>query len=278
MKFAICNEMFEGMPFEHVCKYVSSCGYDGIEIAPFTFDADPSRISKSVARAIGKTARDSGLELIAMHWLLAKPTGSMAMHLTTCDKIVRQRTIAFAQRLARLCSAMGAKVMVWGSPKQRDIAGHDDVVDATERAIDGVRAVCEVAGPLGVTVAMEPLGPSETNFLQFAGDTVDFIRRVDHPACRLHLDVKAMCQETQSIPEVIRDHSAHLAYFHANDANLKGPGAGDTDFVPIARALRDVHYEGYVSVEVFDYSPDPQSIARESIKYLKQAFGEAGAL
>jgi len=55
---------------------------------------------------------------------------------------------------------------------------------------------------------------------------------------------------------------------------LRGPGFGEVKFEPIFGALREVGYEGYVSVEVFDYKPDPQTIARESIGYMRKALGE----
>jgi sugar phosphate isomerase/epimerase len=61
----------------------------------------------------------------------------------------------------------------------------------------------------------------------------------------------------------------------ANDANLGYPGSGEIDFVPIFRALRDVGYDGFVSVEVFDFSPGPETIARKSIEYMRAASAQA---
>jgi sugar phosphate isomerase/epimerase len=79
-----------------------------------------------------------------------------------------------------------------------------------------------------------------------------------------------MTAEPASAPDTIRQYASHTKHFHANDPNLRGPGFGDTDFVPIFQALRDAKYTGWVSVEVFDYSPDPVTIARESLRYMRQ--------
>ncbi|MBN1445098.1 MAG: sugar phosphate isomerase/epimerase, partial [Candidatus Omnitrophica bacterium] len=59
-------------------------------------------------------------------------------------------------------------------------------------------------------------------------------------------------------------------HFHVNDRNLGGPGFGDVDFAPIIRALKDAGYGGWLSVEVFDFSPGPEAIAKKSIEYLKK--------
>jgi len=271
MKFAICNETYRGWDFERCCAHIAECGYDGVEIAPFTLKEDPREISETDSVKIGKQACAAGLEVVGLHWLLVKPAW---LHLTTDDPLLRKDTVAFGQHLARTCAAMGGSIMVWGSPKQRDLAEGWDYDEAAARATDTLRQIAETAGPLGVTIAMEPLARTETNFLNTAAETIRLIERVDHPACRLHLDVKAMSDEQKPIAEIIKESEAYTAHFHANDPNLRGPGTGKVPYPPIVDALRTTGYDDYVSVEVFDYTPDPETIATESISFLKRVFGE----
>jgi sugar phosphate isomerase/epimerase len=77
----------------------------------------------------------------------------------------------------------------------------------------------------------------------------------------------------QPIPDIIRESKGEFAYYHANDENLKGPGFGDVDFVPIGKALKEVGYDGVVSVEVFDFEEGPEVIATQSLANLKETFG-----
>ena len=123
-------------------------------------------------------------------------------------------------------------------------------------------------------LCLEPLAPPEADFINTCDEAVEILDRLDHPNFVLHLDVKAMSAEAKSTPDVIRENREFLHHFHANDPNKRGPGFGDADFVPIFRALRDSGYRGWVSVEVFDYSPDPDTIARESIQYMRGCEGE----
>jgi sugar phosphate isomerase/epimerase len=270
MKFAICNETYQNWELPRTCEHVKSCGYDGLEIAPFTLKEDPRQLTEEEAEAVGNTVRGAGLEVVGLHWLLVKPAG---MHITTPDDAVRRKTAEFGRHLVRLCAAMGGTMMVWGSPKQRNLAEGVKYEDGFKRAVEVLRSVAETAGPLGVRIAMEPLGPADTNFLLTAAETMKLIKAVNHPAFQLHLDVKAMASEPTPIPQIIEANKKHLVHFHANDPNLRGPGFGEMDFVPIAKALKAAGYEGYVSVEVFDYSPDPQTIASKSMAYLKRVFG-----
>jgi sugar phosphate isomerase/epimerase len=275
MKFGICNETYQNWSLERICDHAASCGYDGLEVAPFTLADDPRQMTEAAAAACGEIVRAAGLDVIGLHWLLVKPEG---LHMTCDDDAIRAKTSAFLQHLARLCAAMGGSVMVLGSPKQRNLGESVSYETALQRATTLCREVAEVGGPLGVTLAIEPLSTVETNFLTGAAPAIELIKRVDHPACQLHLDVKAMCGEDGEIPDIIAASKAHTVHFHANDKNLRGPGFGDIDFVPIARALKDSGYAGYVSVEVFNYEPSAEVIAADSLAYLRRTFAEADAL
>ena len=269
MRFAICNETYQGWDFERTCAHIAEVGYDGVEVAPFTLKEDPREITEAEAVAFGETARAAGLEVVGLHWLLVKPAW---LNLNTIDPLLAKDTVAFGKHLARTCAAMGGEVMVWGSPKQRDLQEGWDYDEAVARSADTLQQISETCAEHGVTIAMEPLGRKETNFLNTAAETIGLIERVGHPSCRLHLDVKAMSDEETPIPQIIEESKDYTVHFHANDPNLRGPGFGEVQFEPIAAALEKTEYAGFVSVEVFDYSPDPETIAVESLAYLKRVF------
>jgi len=271
MRWAICNELFEGWQLERVVELIAQCGYQGIEFAPFTLAARADQVSPAHRRQIRSLVEKAGLETVGLHWLLAKTEG---FYLTSPDEQVRRHTAEYFGHLARLCADLGGKLLVLGSPKQRDLLPGVSARQATDYAADVIGRVLPVLEQTQVTLALEPLGPQETTFMVTTEETVALARRIDSPWVRLHLDVKAMATESVPIPELIRRYASLLAHFHANDTNLQGPGFGEVDFVPIFRALREIDYRGWVSVEVFDYSPGAERLARESIEYMKRCLAE----
>ncbi len=270
MRFAICNELFEGWPFDRVCRFVKSVGYDGLELAPFTLAPRITDVTGAQRAELRQQAADAGVAIIGLHWLLAKTEG---LYLTSPDAAVRRRTADYLVALAQATADLGGDLMVFGSPKQRSLLPGVTCDEAFALAADTFRAAMPAIGRLGVRVCMEPLSPADTDFVQTCAEAVRLIGMVDHPNFVLHLDVKAMSSEPTPVPDLIRRHATAAGHFHANDANLRGPGFGDTDFAPIFRALRDAGYAGWVSVEVFDYKPDPETIARKSIEYMRQCAG-----
>jgi sugar phosphate isomerase/epimerase len=267
-RFAICNETFQDWPFDKAFALAAECGYTGLEIAPFTISNYVTDIPAARRAEIRKLAEKNRLEIIGLHWLLAKTEG---FYLTSPDSDVRRKTARYFVELGRLCVDLGGKLMVLGSPKQRSLLPGVTREKGMEYAADVLREAMPEMEKLGVTIALEPLTPKETDFLNTAADGVELMRLVDSPRCRLHLDCKAMAgTESSPIPDVIRKYREPLFHFHANDPNLQGPGMGQLDFVPILAALREINYPGWVSVEVFDYKPGPERLARESIDYMRR--------
>ena len=266
MKYAICNETFAGWDHDRVCGTVAECGYAGLEVAPFTLAPRITDVSTVRRSELRWAAEHAGLTIVGLHWLLAKTEG---FEVTSPDPAVRLRTGKYLADLAHAAGELGGTVLVLGSPKQRNVPPGYSRHDADEFALDTLRHCLPALEQARVTLCLEPLTTAETDFLNLAAEAVGMIRRLAHPYVKLILDVKAMTGEFAPAPDVIRANADQLAHFHANDPNLRGPGFGDTDFKPIFEALRQAHYRDWVSVEVFDYTPDPVTIARESIAYMR---------
>jgi len=267
MKFAICNETFLDWPFDRAFAFARQCGYTGIEIAPFTLAADVGDISAARRAEVRRQAEAADMQVVGLHWLLANTTG---YYLTSPDAAIRHKTAQYVRDLAHLCRDLGGSILVFGSPQQRNLlpgVSHDQ---GLEYAAEVFQAAMPVLDELDVTLAVEPLGPAEGNFLLTADSGARLVEMVGSSNCRLHLDCKAMSSEGAPIPDIIRRHAAMLVHFHANDANRLGPGFGEIDFVPIFEALGAIDYHGWVSVEVFDYSPGVERLARESIEYMQR--------
>jgi sugar phosphate isomerase/epimerase len=190
--------------------------------------------------------------------------------LTSADTQVRRATAQYLVELGDLCGDLGGTVMVFGSPQQRGVPPGVAPDQALDHAAEVFRAALPRIAERGVTICMEPLTPKETNFINSCAEAAELIARVDHPHFRLHQDVKAMLSEAEPIPALIEQFKDLTRHFHVNDSNLLGPGMGATDFAPIFAALRASRYEGWVSVEVFDYAPGAEHIARESLRYMRE--------
>ena len=273
MRFAICNETFEGWPHDRVCRFTAETGFHGLEIAPFTLAARITDVSSDYRTALRKQATDCGLTILGLHWLLAKTEG---LQLTAPDATVRARTAAYIGELARCCSDLGGDILVFGSPAQRRIPSGSSHAQATDFALDTLKRAMPEVHDAGVRFCLEPLAPPEADFITTCAEGAALLDALGSKAGWLHLDVRAMSSEAIPVPELIRRNASRIGHFHANDPNKRGPGFGQVDFVPVFQALKDIDYQGWVSVEVFDYSPDPETIARESLRYMRDCAARVG--
>ncbi len=273
IRFGICNELFENWDFTDVCATIKRLGYDAIEIAPFTLASRIDELSGSRRREIARIVADHGLETIGLHWLLAKTEG---FYLTSPDEAIRRKTGDYLVSLAEACRDLGGSILVFGSPKQRDLLPGVTYQQAIDYCVETFVRIAPAIAAAGVDFCLEPLAKSETNFLNTCAEAEALLARVNHPNFKLHMDVKAQSGETgTTVPELIRLHAARAGHFHAQDVNLRGPGMGEVDFGPILKALLESGYDRRVSVEVFDFSPGALETARRSLECLRAAYEAA---
>lgn len=272
MRYGICNETYEGWDHPRICQLTAQLGYTGLEMAPFTLAPRITDVSAERRKQLRGQAEECGLTIFGLHWLLAKTEG---FQLTSPNESVRKKTADYLGELARCCRDLGGDLMVFGSPAQRRIPEGGTKQQAMEYATDTFKRAASAIADASVKLCLEPLAPPDADFLNTCAEGVELLDRINHPNFVLHLDVRAMSSETNSVPELIRRNAARTGHFHANDPNKRGPGFGKVDFVPIFKALKEVNYRGWVSVEVFDYTPDPETIARESIRYMKECAAKA---
>ena len=269
VKFAVCNEIFQGWQIEDVFTCAARLGYHAVEIAPFTLADSVTDISAAKRQSIREAAARSGIEIAGLHWLLVKPEG---LYITHPEPAIRQRTADYFCALVDFCADLGGLVMVTGSPQQRNLLPGISFEQGSAWAAETFRPAVARAEQRQVTICLEPLAPAETNFINTAAEAITFVRQIPSRNFKIILDVKAMCAESKPIPDIIRESWPHFAHFHANDRNLKGPGFGDVDFEPIAAALKETGYDGFVSVEVFKFDKGPEIIAGRSLEYLRGVF------
>ncbi len=271
MQFGICNEIFQGWSLDDTFAYAKNAGYDLVEIAPFTIAKSVTDISATERQKIREGAARAGIGISGLHWVLVQAEGK---YLTHPDASIRKETSGYFAELVNCCADLGGTRIIVGSPKQRNVMDGVRHEQAWEWATDVFRDAVKRAEDRGVVICFEPLAPSETNFVNTAEEGRKFAAQFASSAMSIILDVKAMSSEAKPIPQIIKESAGQFEYFHANDVNLKGPGFGDVDFHPIAAALREVGYNGTVSVEVFKFEEGPEVISTQSRNYLKTVFGE----
>lgn len=273
MKFALCNEVLQPLPFAQQCRLAADLGYDGLEVAPFTLAEDPMRITDAEAIAWRGVAADHGLSIFGLHWLLVAPAG---LSIVSPDEALRRRTQDVMARLCELCALMGGSYLVHGSPKQRSVPPGATPEQAWARARECLASAARAAAAAGVTYCLEPLSPRETDLFNTVADAARMVDEIGHPGLRTMVDCSAAGQAEAEAVHALLEHwlpTGLVAHVQVNDPNRRGPGQGDLDFGPIlsvlARMERAGHFRGIVAVEPFDYVPDGPGCAARAIGYLR---------
>jgi D-psicose/D-tagatose/L-ribulose 3-epimerase len=273
MKFALCNEVLQPLPFPQQCSLAAQLGYDGLELAPFTLVPDPTELTDAEIEGFRRVAEDHGLRIFGLHWLLVAPAG---LSIVSPDAALRQRTKQVMVRLVEICAALGGSYLVHGSPTQRSVPQGSTRDEAWERARECLSGAASAAARCRVTYCLEPLSPRETDLFNSVEEAVRMIDEIGQPSLRTMVDCSAAGQaESLQVDELLTKWGPRgvIGHVQVNDPNRRGPGQGELDFAPILDALTwlesERHFPGIVGVEPFDYVPDGPGCAAWSIGYLR---------
>lgn len=271
-RHSICNEVYQGWDFDKACRHIRETGYQGIEIAPFTLSEDPVTIPEAERKQYADIIAGEGLLFVGLHWLMVAPKG---LHVTTPDADLRARSWAHIRGLVDLCADLGPNgVMVFGSPLQRGTVGGSTREEATKRYADGLAEVAPHAEARGVRILVEALPANQTNVVGSLAEAVEIVRQVNSPAIQTMFDTHNAVDETEPHSEVIERYFSYIQHVHVNETDGGHCGTGDYEFAPVLATLRRLNYQGWISLEAFDFSPGPERISAESLRYLNSIIEE----
>jgi sugar phosphate isomerase/epimerase len=269
----MCNEAFGERSFADTCRTIRAAGYSGIEIAPFTLAEDPILIPPSERASYRDIMASEGLSFAGFHWLMVTPKG---LHVSGPDARLRERSWTHVRNLIDLCADLGPDgVMVFGSPAQRSTTGGLTREQATRNLVEGFVSIAPHARERGVRVLLEALPANQCDVVRTLGEAVAIVREIGSPFIQTMFDVHNAVDEGEPHAALVERYFEYIRHVHVNELDGRHCGAGDYDFKPVFEVLRRRDYAGWISLEVFDFTPGAERIASESLRHLE---AESGAL
>ena len=228
---------------------LKNAGFDGIEVPMFSADtlSDPE-----VQRAL----RESGLERTVCSVL---PAG---LSLISDDAQVWKGALEHLRSCIHGCAEIGAHVIA--GPLYSPVGylpGRRRTADEWKRAVEAYQRLGPDLDAAAVVLAIEPLNRYETYFLNTAADTALLCAEVDHPRVGMLFDTYHANIEEKSVPDAIRAAGKHILHFHSCENDRGVPGTGHIDWPNVFAALRDIHYDRWLTIESFGFSVGALSAA-----------------
>lgn len=251
-------------PLDETIKRIASIGYDGIEIGAAAPHAYPDYLSTERRRKIKDLLDENGLELSGM---LPAPGGGPGHNVSSPLSEERRVAIEQYKKIIELCSELGGSTVLY-------VAGWQ--IFGTERAQawqwsrEALSEISKTASDHGVTVAVEPT-PEDSNLIESCDDALELMEQISSPNVKVMFDTNHALYRNEVPTDYVYRMGNALHYVHLSEAGRLPPGAGEADFVSLVDALRDIGYEGYLSMEIGFNQPDvePDQVARQAYDYVK---------
>lgn len=252
---------FKGNVFEGF-KMAKDLGYDGVEIAIRDPGSFPVDVLEEAINRLGMkiSAIGTGLAYLAE-----------GLSLSHRDEDVRKKAVERLKSHVDLAERLDTLVIVGLIRGKAE--GRNDALDLLR---DSMNEVCDYAASKGVTIVLEPLNRYESDFLNTAEETLEFIKSLKCDNVGLLLDTFHMNIEEKDPVETIVRSAAWLKHFHVADSNRWAPGYGHIDFPTIFHALKNIGYEGFMTVESLPKPGDAKTAAAAAVEFLREIESEVG--
>lgn len=250
-------------------------GFDGVEVPLF-------RPSEFQATAIRRVLEQNQLSCSICSVLPQR------LSLISDDAHVRQRTIGHLTDCIKACAEAGAKLIAGPlySPVGH-LPGRRRSVEEWERAVAGYQELGPVLEAHDVELGIEPLNRFETYFLNTTADAALLCEKVAHTYVGILWDTFHANIEEKNLAKALLLTGRFLKHVHTCENDRGTPGTGHVDWKGVFSALRELRYEGWLTIESFgfalgdlssaasiwrDLADTPDEIAWEGISFLKACY------
>jgi len=273
MNLAVSNIAWPPALDDEMSAVFARCGVRGLEVAPTKIWPDPLAATPAAVDGYRLSWERRGIPIVAAQALLfGRPD------LTLFESpSVRGATANYLAAIIRLCADLGARSLVFGSPKNRRI-GTMPREQALDIAVDFFGGLAGVAHAHGTTVVLEANPEAYGgDFITRTDEALAIVRRVDHPGLRLHLDTGCATLAGEEAGAVVRSGLGLIGHFHVSEPGLAAIGAGGAPHADFAAALQAVGYDRWLSIEMREPALDPVGTVEAAIGHTASIYGAAGA-
>ena len=247
MKLAVSSIAWNKDEEVAAAELLASLGVNYVEVAPTKVWDEPVRATDDEIEAYRQWWLGYGIEVVAFQSMLfTHPEYTLFENEAT-----REATVEYLQEFTKLAGKMGAKRMVFGSPKNRQ-KGKLSTEHAAQIARDVFRRIGDTAKEAGVIFCIEPNAPQyNCDFVTTAKDGIEIVDTVSNDGFGLHLDTACMTLAGDVLADSIHAAGDRLKHFHISSPMLEQVEANaDISHAEAYRALKEIGYDGYVSIEM----------------------------
>ena len=271
MKYAFNTWVYSSFPvwvpsytLDETIRRIAAAGYDGIEIGCAAPHAWPAHLSANRRKEIKAVLEGENLTPVS---LLPAPGGGPGNNPSSPLPEERQATVAHYKEVVDLAADLGAKLVMYIGGWQ--VFGTSRK-DAWAWSVEGLREIAQHAKNRGVTIAAEPTS-ADSNVVETADDALKLMREAEQDNVGVMFDTYHALYRNEVSADYVRIMQDHLVHVHAADNDRLPPGEGAVDWMSFMQALKDVNYEGHVTMEIgFNTrAAEPDRYARQAIEFLK---------